>query len=188
MSTDSVLMQDAETVTTDAANERPAPVCQARTANGICGAGAHATKDGICAKGHALPGNTLRKTHGLYSYRDHGDRAIPADLRMSADEMLAGLIADKGGAENLTTLKREYAQQARTFHVMMDIIGNHLVRNGLTSKTGRVRSAVTKYLEIFDRFDKVAQRLGLEREARQVPSLAAYLRGAREAPPPEERT
>jgi hypothetical protein len=140
-----------------------------------CGAGRHPTHAGICEKGHAMRGNQLHRVHGLYSFRDRGDRAIPADLRTSADEMLAGIVADKGGAENLTTLKREYAQQVRTLRVMLDLIGNHLVQNGLTTPKGRIRSAVSKYLEVFDRFDKAAQRLGVERESKQVPSLREYL-------------
>lgn len=182
MSSDVLSPDVGETVPPSAdTTSESAPPCQARTVNGICGAGPHATTAGMCAAGHFIVGNQARRTHGLYSFRDQGDRAIPADLRMSADEMLAGILADKGGAENLTTLKRGYAQQARTFHVMMDLVGNELVRNGLTTKSGRVRSAVTKYLEIFDRFDKCAQRLGLEREARQVPSLSAYLAQAQAA-------
>jgi len=58
------------------------------------------------------------------------------------------------------------------------VILHDLVRNGVTTKGGRVRSAVSKYLEIFDRFDKVAQRLGLERDAREAMSLAARLAAA----------
>lgn len=174
---DGVLMQEPAGITTgtEAATETPPPVCR-------CGAGPHSTHVGICAKGHAMRGNQLHHVHGMYSFRDRGDRAVPTDLRTSADDMLAGIVADKGGAEAMTTLKREYAQQVRTLRVMLDLIGNYLVRNGLTTPRGRIRSAVNKYLEVFDRFDKAAMRLGLEREARQVPSLADYLRSA---PPPD---
>lgn len=179
---DGVLMQEAATVTTDittgadAATETPTSIC-------ACGATErHAADTHRCARGHALRENQLHRTHGGYSFRDRGDRAIPANLRTSADDMLAGIIADKGGTENLTTLKREYAQQVRTLRVMLDLIGNYLVRNGLTTPRGRIRSAVNKYLEVFDRFDKAAQRIGLEREARQVPSLHDYLAQAQPSP------
>jgi len=168
---DGVLTQEAAGITTGAgaATETPPPICS-------CGATErHAVDAHRCARGHALHGNQLHRVHGMYSFRDRGDRAVPADLRTSADDMLAGILADKGGAENLTTLKREYAQQARTLRVMLDLIGNYLVRNGITTPRGNVRSAVNKYLEVFDRFDKAATRLGLEREARQVPSLQDYL-------------
>src|SRR5688572_6355660 len=145
MSSDGVLMPEPATLTTDittgadVATETPTPIC-------ACGATERHAVDGHrCARGHALPGNQLHRVHGAYSFRDRGDRAIPADFRTSADDMLAGIIADKGGAENLTTLKREYAQQVRNLRVMLDLIGNYLVRNGLTTPRGRVRTAVNKY-------------------------------------------
>ena len=168
---DGVLMQEAAGVTTDAetAPETPPPVCR------HCGAGPHPTHAGICEKGHAMRGNQLHRVHGAYSFRDRGDAAIPADRRKTADDMIAGIVADKGGEANLSTLKHEYIQQARTLRVMLDLIGNYLVQNGLTTPRGRIRSAVNKYLEVFDRFDKAAQRIGLEREARQIPSLREYL-------------
>ena len=182
---DGVLMQEPATVATDTTTGAEAATETLRCA--FCGAGPHATHAGRCERGHGMRGNQLHRVHGAYSFRDQGDRVVPADLRTSADDMLAGIIADKGGTENLTTLKREYAQQVRTLRVMLDLIGNYFVRNGLTTPRGRIRSAVNKYLEVFDRFDKAAQRLGLEREARQVPSLADYLREVRDAPPPEDR-
>ncbi len=101
--TDGVLTPEPAGITTgaDAATDRTSPVCS-------CGAGAHSTHAGICEKGHAMRGNQLHRVHGLYSYLAQGDRAIPADLRMSADDMLAGLLADKGGAESskLLTARR----------------------------------------------------------------------------------
>jgi hypothetical protein len=155
-------------------------VCEARTPSGICGARERhpANPRNMCVRGHFIVGSQQRLTHGARAFERHGDAAVPADVRMTADDMLAGIIADKGGANNLTTLKRELAQQARNFRVMLDLILHDLVRNGVTTKGGRVRSAVSKYLEIFDRFDKVAQRLGLERDAREALSLTARLAAA----------
>jgi hypothetical protein len=155
-------------------------VCQARVPGGICGARERhpANPKNQCVRGHFIVGSQQRLTHGARAFERHGDAVVPADVRMTADDMLAGIIADKGGANNLTTLKRELAQQARNFRVMLDLILHDLVRNGVTTKGGRVRSAVSRYLEIFDRFDKVAQRLGLERDAREALSLTARLAAA----------
>jgi hypothetical protein len=155
-------------------------VCQARVPGGICGARERhpANPKNQCVRGHFIVGSQQRLTHGARAFERHGDAVVPPDVRMTADDMLAGIIADKGGAKNLTTLKRELAQQARNFRVMLDLILHDLVRNGVTTKGGRVRSAVSKYLEIFDRFDKVAQRLGLERDARDTLSLTARLAAA----------
>jgi hypothetical protein len=155
-------------------------VCQARVPGGICGASERhpANPKNQCVRGHFIVGSQQRLTHGARAFERHGDAVVSADVRLSADDMLKGIIADKGGTQNLTTLKRELAQQARNFRVMLDLILHDLVRNGVTTKGGRVRSAVSKYLEIFDRFDKVAQRLGLEREAREAMSLTARLAAA----------
>lgn len=153
-------------------------VCQARVPGGICGATERhpANPKNQCVRGHFVVGSQQRLTHGARAFERHGDAVVPADVRLSADDMLKGIISDKGG--NLTTLKREYVQQARNFRVMLDLILQELVRNGVTTKGGRVRTAVSKYLEIFDRFDKVAQRLGLERDARDALSLTARLAAA----------
>jgi hypothetical protein len=155
-------------------------VCQARVPGGICGATQRhpANPKNQCVRGHFIVGSQQRLTHGARAFERHGDAVVPADVRLSADDFLKGIIADKGGATNLSTLKREYAQRGRDLRVMLDLILQELVRNGLTTKGGRVRSAVSKYLEIFDRFDKVAQRLGLERDAREAMSLTARLAAA----------
>ena len=156
-------------------------VCQARVpGGGVCGATTrHPTNPkNMCVRGHFIVGSQQRLADGTRAFERHGDVVLPPDVRMTADDMLAGIIADKGGASNLTTLKREYAQRARDFRVMLDLILHYLVRNGLTTERGRVRSAVTKYLEIFDRFDKCAQRLGLERDAPEAMSLTARLAAA----------
>jgi hypothetical protein len=110
-------------------------VCQARTPSGICGARErHPTNPrNMCVRGHFIVGSQQRLTHGARAFERHGDAVVPADVRMTADDMLAGIIADKGGANNLTTLKRELAQQARNFRVMLDLILHDLVRNGVTT-------------------------------------------------------
>jgi hypothetical protein len=125
-------------------------VCQARVPGGVCGATERhpANPKNQCVRGHFIVGSQQRLTHGAPAFERHGDAVVPADVRLSADDMLKGIIADKGGAQNLTTLKRELAQQARNFRVMLDLILHDLVRNGVTTKGGRVRSAVSKYLEI----------------------------------------
>jgi hypothetical protein len=167
----SELMQEAAMATgTDEASETP--VCR-------CGAGSHPTHAGHCLRGHATPGNQLHRTHGAYSFRDRGDAAISDDLRISADDLLAGVLADKGGAENCPTLLREYIRQTRNLRVVLDLLNRDMVENGLFTQKRRVRSTFSKWLETLDRFDRFATKIGLEREARQVPSLSAYLAQAR---------
>ncbi len=175
MSSDVLTPDAAETVPPAEPTRESAPPCQARTVNGLCGAGPHATKDGICARGHAIAGNQLRRTHGMYSFRDRGNAAISDDLRISADDMAARILADKGGIENCSTLLREYIQQTRNVRVVLDLLSRDMVENGLFTRSKRVRNVFQRWLETLDRFDRFATKVGLEREARQVPSLSAYL-------------
>jgi hypothetical protein len=156
-------------------------VCQARLpSGGICGATTRHPDNprNQCLKGHWIVGGAQRLTHGVRQFERHGDDVVSAAERLTADAVLTGIISDKGGPQTLTTLKRQYVQHARDFSVMMDRILVYLNRNGVVTQKGRVRSAVSKYCELFDRFDKCAQRLGLERDAREAMSLTARLAAA----------
>jgi hypothetical protein len=150
----------------------PDPICS-------CGATTQHTADPHrCARGHALPGNQLHRVHGAYSFRDRGDASLPPDLRISADDMAGRVIADKGGIENCSTLLREYIQQTRNIRVVLDLLSRDMVENGLFTQKKRVRNVFLRWLETLDRFDRFATKVGLDREARQVPSLQDYLRQA----------
>lgn len=178
MLADATLTQDSATVTTstDVANETPK--CD------FCGAGPHPIHAGRCERGHGMRGNQLHRTHGAYSFRDRGDRAVADTLRQSADEVAAGIIADKGGVENLTTIARENINQYRNLRITADLLLRNLVAFGLHTKGGRVRSSYDKWLGTLDRLYRYGQAIGADREPRQVPSLADYLR---QAASPEER-
>jgi hypothetical protein len=180
---DGALMQEPAPVTTgiDAATEPIPPSVCAR-----CGAGRHPTYADICAKGHALPGNQLHRTHGAYSFRDRGDRSVTETLRQSADDMAAGIIADKGGVENLTTLQREFINQLRNLRIMADLLAHDLVARGLHTKSGRVRSSHSKLLETLDRLYRFGQAIGPGREPRQVADVYEYLRKVPEAASSED--
>jgi hypothetical protein len=178
MLADAMLMQDSATVTTETDATNETPKCD------FCGAGPHPMHAGRCERGHGMRGNQLHRTHGAYSFRDRGDRAVADTLRQSADEMAAGIIADKGGVENLTTIQREFINQLRNLRIMADLLAHDLVARGLHTKGGRVRSSHGKLLETLDRLYRFAQAIGPGREPRQVPSLADYLR---QAASPEEQ-
>src|SRR5688572_13711267 len=82
-----------------------ATTCHARTPAGICGAGPHDGHEGMCAKGHALPGNSLRRTHGVYSFRDRGEASLPPDTRMTVSEFKLAVISDRGGSGDLSAIE-----------------------------------------------------------------------------------
>lgn len=147
----------------------PAPICRCGTSE------RHPSNADMCRNGHFIANNAARRIHGVRGFETRGEATLPSDVRTSADEMYADLISDLGGPEQLTALKRELAAQGKTCRVIMDLITRELVRKGVVTPRGRVRSAVTAYMGVLDRFLKVCDRLGLEREARQLPSLATYL-------------
>jgi hypothetical protein len=110
--------------------------------------------------------------HGTYALRDRGSAVLPEDHRASADAMLEQLLADLGGADAIPALKKELAHEARSLRLMSNLLAAHLESVGLVSRGKRVRSALDKWLSVHDRFVRVCAQLGLERTARQAPSLA----------------
>ena len=53
-------------------------------------------------------------------------------------------------------------------------------RNGFFTERGRTRSIVFTFLQLLDRWDRYAQRLGMERRAKPVTDIALALRDAEE--------
>jgi hypothetical protein len=162
------------------------PTCQARTAHGPCGAGAHEARDGICAKGHALPGNALRRTHGLYSFRDRGEGSLPPDMRMTVAEFKSAVISDRGGPEELSAIEAARIGHLAEIETTLRLLASDLATRGLMTAKGRVRSTFTRWLEALDRWERLAGHIGDGRRARQVPSLAAYLAQASKEQPSKE--
>src|SRR5437667_1354381 len=69
-----------------------------------------------CAKCRSwLSGNQAARTSGLYA------RHQPADVLLTADELLAGVIVDKGGLDQMSTLERAYANKLRAVDVLLSV-------------------------------------------------------------------
>jgi hypothetical protein len=139
-----------------------------------CGSGPHATHVGICTRGHALPLNQLRRTHGAYSFRDRGVAALPDVLRQTVDEFRESVIADRGGPSALSTLDAAYIRRLAEVETVARLLANDLASRGLTTPTGRVRGTFSRWLECLDRWDRLAQRVGTDRKTQPI-SLAARL-------------
>lgn len=147
------------------------PVCK-------CGASAHAEKPGICARGHAMEGNQLRRVHGVRSFEERGAAALPDVLRQTVEEFRAAVIQDRGGASELSTLEMAYVRRLSEVETVARLLAADLATRGLTSARGRVRGTFSRWLECLDRWDRLAQRVGTDRRGRQVSSLSAYLQQA----------
>lgn len=117
----------------------------------------------------ALPGNRLAVKAGVFSRREREPvEAAVADMR-------AGIVADLGGDGELTTLERAYVARLMDVEVTLQLLAADMVERGLITPVGGVRRIYESFLHGVDRWDRLAQRLGLARRARRVPTLSDYL-------------
>jgi len=163
---------DAETVTVaGTGTETPAPIC-------FCGATTkHSTADDRCARGHVLAGNATARKHGAYAYENRGPAALPADLRMSVEEFRHGIIRDKGGPDNLTTLQAGAISNITDIEVVKRLYVAEITRRGAFTERGRERSIVRGLREQQTLWLKYAVHIGDER-AQNTLSLTQRLASA----------
>jgi hypothetical protein len=103
-------------------------------------------------------------------------RHHPAELREAAEDLVAGIVADKGGESELSTLQRAYIGRLGDVEITLRILATDIATNGLLTPGGRPREVYDKFLAGLDRFDRLGQRIGLERHAKRV-DLARALSG-----------
>lgn len=176
---DGVLMQESATVRTgtDAATETPTPICR-------CGATErHSSNAHMCANGHFIPGNTARRLHGVRAFETTG--RLPDVLRQTVEEFREAVLSDRGGSAELSTLEAAYVRRLSEAETVARLLAADLAARGLFTPKGRVRNTFQRWTEAVGLWDRLAQRVGVDRRARTVPSLQDYLRQA-QAPSPEE--
>jgi hypothetical protein len=117
-------------------------------------------------------GNETALKHGLRRFEQRG--AVPDELRVTTEEFRDGLVADQGGADALTTVRAGYCRRLSEIETCVRLLQNDLVQRGLFTPRGRVRNTYSRLLETIDRWDRLAQRLGMERRSKQVPSPQEY--------------
>ena len=129
------------------------------------------------ANGRFVAGNTARLVHGARS-RKVMLAGLPeqAQIRALLAEREAAIVADLGGAGNLSTIKREVITRFLQTSVVADFLGSNIVKHGVLTTKGKTRAAVTTYLQVVDRLTRLALTLGLERQAKRVPSIEEFLR------------
>lgn len=152
----------------------PTPICN-------CGAtDRHAADAERCVRGHVLVGNQARRLHGVRAFETAG--RLPDVIRQTVDDFREAVIADRGGAAELSTLEAAYIRRLTEVETVARLLAADLATRGLTSARGRVRSTFSRWLECLDRWDRLAQRVGTDRRARAV-SLRDYLAHAADTPP-----
>lgn len=182
---DGVLMQDPATVTTDtttgaeaATAETPTPICR-------CGATErHASNPDMCAGGHFISGNTARRIHGVRAFETTG--RIPDVVRQTVEEFREAVLADRGGAVELSTLEAAYVRRLAEAETVARLLAHDLAQRGLFTPKGRVRNTFQRWTEAVSLWDRLAQRVGVDRRARPVPTLQDYIAAQAQAPAAEE--
>jgi hypothetical protein len=147
-----------------------------------CGALPHATNAQRCERGHVLNGNTNAVKHGAWSFeRGRGEAALPAETRSTMDVFRDGLEVDLGGAEHLSTIQRGYVSRLTEVEVCCRLLQQDIVRRGLHTPKGRVRSSYDKLLRTIEVWDRLASRLPQGRVARPVSPFDAVKAAVAEA-------
>lgn len=114
------------------------------------------------ADGTVRPGNQAARKHGVYAFENRGPTALPADLRVSVDEFRAQVIRDRGGIDGLTAIEGGYIRRLGELETVVRLLAGDLAARGLFTPRGRVRGTLSRWMESLDRWDRYAQRIGVE--------------------------
>lgn len=135
------------------------------------------------ADGTMRPGNQAARKHGAYSVAVQRGQ-VPDDLRVDVDVMQEQIVADLGGVENLSAIQVGYVRKLRDVEVVERMLISHIATNGLFTPRGRVRAVYTRWLEAVGTWDRLAQRIGMDRRARLVDPFEAVKAAVQEANQP----
>lgn len=84
----------------------------------------------------------------------------------------AAIIADLGGAENVSNLKARLVDRYLETSLIAEWLGGNLLVDGVLTTKGKTRAAATLYLQVVDRVHRLSMALGLERRARDISQLS----------------
>jgi hypothetical protein len=124
--------------------------------------------------GRAGQGNLLALKTGLRSTQLLG---LP-DVATWHQEQVQAIEADLAGPSELSSLSRASVREVARLEVILGALGDELLEHGVLTGKGKTRSATNCYLQVLDRFVRLAGTLGLQRRARQVPTLDEVLDAA----------
>jgi hypothetical protein len=116
-----------------------------------------------------LVGNRLAVTAGVYAVQK------PAAVVEDVERMKAAITVDLGGESELTELEKAYVGRLGDVEVTLQLLMMDIEARGLLTPAGSVRKVYDQLLSGIDRWDKLAQRLGMKRRARRVPTVGEYV-------------
>ena len=85
------------------------------------------------------------------------------------------VLEDIGGAAECSQVLYELVSDFAAACVLRDLCWRHIAAVGPMTSKGRRRAAVSLYLEASARAERLAARIGVDRKAAPVPTLAQYL-------------
>lgn len=137
---------------------------------------------GRAPSGRFGPGNGGNLKHGLRSTRL---LTLP-DVQVWHAETVAAISHDLGGDAHLSTLQRACVREAGRLEVLAAALGDDLLERGCLSAKGKTRAALTTYLSLIDRFQRMATTLGLARRPKRVEDVTDYLTQYQQTGEPHE--
>lgn len=84
---------------------------------------------------------------------------------------IAAIESDLGGSESLSVIKRGLVTEMARLQLIVGYLGDNVGRLGPLTGKGRTRAALTAYLQAFDRLQRLAATLGLERVTKPLGTL-----------------
>lgn len=124
------------------------------------------------ADGRFLPGLPgPRLTTGL---RSRTLAELP-DLAAAHAEKVQAIAADLGA--DLSTLQHAAVTEAARLTLIVDSLGDNLLRHGVLTGKGKTRAALSAYALALDRLHRLMTLLGVERRQKATQSLDDYLEG-----------
>ena len=137
--------------------------------------------------GRFRPANSAALKHGTRSGLVAAAR-LPeqAGVRSALAEKHAAILADLGGEAQCSQLQLDLLDRYLELDTVASWLGGHLVADGPLTAKGRARAALSAYISVVDRVQRVATALGLDRQQKRV-SLAEYIASRPESPDADGR-
>ena len=121
----------------------------------------------------ALAGNTFAVTKGLY-VRDRS--RLPQTMQDALgdlDGFRTALESDQGGADAMTIIQAGYVRRLVEVEALCRLLGADLRAHGIFTAKRRVRNTFGAFLTAVEKWDRLAQRLGMGRRQRDVGQMSA---------------
>jgi hypothetical protein len=127
------------------------------------------------------PGNSGRTTlrTGLRRYEVRG--VLPTEMRARVDAFRDQVERDRGGRSELSAIEVGYVGRLAQIEAALELLAADIQDRGIVTQRGRPRVAYRLFLDTLNIWDRLAQRVGIERRARHVDPLEGVRRAVAEA-------